>query len=327
VRRETYQYGKTDRHKVYLYNPTRTIPYKGIPQLDIYYPEPASIPTNPDGSPQKLPIIFFSYLGGLEFGDRILPESDGLVYRNFGAFFTRQGFVVVVADYRLVPTSKGGAVYPDCLDDIFDALCFLTSDHASFGPNSTVNEGVASGNTEEGGKQAYAFRDVGDIDRIFLLAHSAGALNQSSLILHPTIMPASHPLRRRIKGAIWNGGAYHFENPYSMPIEEYYGPTASGGHLRNSSLGLLRSASEEILRTLPPLFIISAEWENEKMFWMVKDFVRVLKERCGPGSKTEVELTEYMNMGHNHISSYLSLMSGEGEEWGYEVVRWIRSHM
>jgi hypothetical protein len=202
----------------------------------------------------------------------------------------------------------------------------LTSEDASFGPIPTLNENAASGNMEEG-EQTYAFRDVADIDRIFLLAHSAGALNQSSLMLHPTIMPACHPLRRRIKGVIWNGGAYHFEKPYTMPIEQYYGPSASGGHLRNSSLGLLRSAPEEILGTLPPLLSISAEWEEEKISWMVRDFVRVLKERCGPGSKTEVELTEYTNMGHNHDSSHFSLMSGKEEEWGYEVVRWIRNHM
>jgi len=289
VRRETYQYGKTERHK-----------------LDVYYP--SSKPT--DGS--KFPVIFFSYLGGLEFGDRILPESDGLVYRNFGAFFTKQGFLTAVADYRLVPEHGGSAVYPDCLQDVFEALCFLTTDE-----RADISADSAS---EEETRKTFEFRDVGDMDKIFILAHSAGALNQSSLMLHPTIMPPSHPLRKKIKGAIWNGGAYSFDHPYSMPIEEYYGPPESKGHIHHSSIGLLRSAPEEILRSLPPLLIISAERESDSLFRMVHDFAKVLREKGVP-------FEEYLNKGHNHVSSYLSLMSGEGDDWGYEVVNWIRTRL
>jgi len=277
IKRETYQYGKTERHK-----------------LDVYYP-----PSPPSNT--KLPIIFFSYLGGLEFGDRILPESNGLVYPNLGAFFSKQNFVTVVADYRLVPTHAGSAVYPDCLYDVLSALEFIAS------PSSAISDNTL-------------FASLADVNYIYILGHSAGALNQSSLILNPSIFPLSHPIRSKIKGAIWNGGAYHFDNAYSgMPLEEYYGPTSSNGHLLHSSFGLLRAAPDEIVSALPPLLIVSAEWESDGLKKMVEDFVRVLKER---GVK---ELTEYLNKGHNHISSYLSLMSGEGEDWGYEVVDWIQS--
>lgn len=72
--------------------------------------------------------------------------------------------------------------------------------------------------------------------------------------------------------------------------------------------------------TLPPLMIINAEWETEGLSKMGEDFVKSLRER---GVK---DLWGYSNKGHNHLSSYLSLMSGEGEEWGYEVVNWIRAH-
>jgi hypothetical protein len=263
-------------------------------QLDVYYP--------PDSSSQsRFPIIFFSYLGGLEFGDRTLPESNGLIYHNLGTFFSTKSFITIVADYRLVPTHLGAAVYPDCLHDVLSALEYITS--PTF---STSNPRFAS---------------IANTDSIYLLGHSAGALNQSSLLLNPTTFPLTHPLRTKIKGAIWNGGAYYFNNVYSgMPIEEYYGPASSKGHLLHSSLGLLVSAPDEIIKALPPLLIISAERETEGLFKMVEDFVRILKERDVP------ELMEYSNKGHNHLSSYLSLMSGEGEEWGHEVIKWIKTH-
>jgi hypothetical protein len=107
-----------------------------------------------------------------------------------------------------------------------------------------------------------------------------------------------------------------------MPLEAYYGPTSSNRHLLYSSLGLLNAAPDAIVKALPPMLIISAEWETEGLFKMVRDFVKALRDRGVPESK----LTEYLNKGHNHLSSYLSLMSGEGEEWGYEVIKWIRAH-
>lgn len=33
----------------------------------------------------------------------------------------------------------------------------------------------------------------------------------------------------------------------------------------------------------------------------------------------------YTLKGHNHISPEVSLFSGEGEEWGEEVVRWVKA--
>jgi hypothetical protein len=63
---------------------------------------------------------------------------------------------------------------------------------------------------------------------------------------------------------------------------------------------------------------IIAEKEPPVIVDIVRDFGALLKAR-------NVRLTEYLNRGHNHISSNLALCSGEGEEWGEEVVSWMRS--
>lgn len=126
-----------------------------------------------------------------------------MIYHNFGAFFCTKGFITVVADKRLVPSTKGGAKYPDCIHDILAALEFLFSPR--FVGDSTPQS---------------QFKEMADMERVYILGHSAGAMNQSSLLLHPSIFPLTHPIRKKIKGAIWNGGCYHFDNVYSgMPLE------------------------------------------------------------------------------------------------------------
>jgi len=258
TKRATYQYGSTARHK-----------------LDVYYPERS----------EKLPpILLFSYGGGLEVGDRILPESNGLVYANLGAFFAQRGFLTAIADYRLV---SSGAVYPDCSKDLSDALEWIIAN----------------------------LTNAGDTSHIFFLGHSAGAFNQSLLLFHPTLL--RDDVRKRIKGCIFNGGAFQFEGKdVLVRIQAYYG--YDGLHITNSPRGLLRAASDSFVAQLPPIMTIIAEKDPPVIFGIFRDFGALLRERC-------VRSTEYTNKGHNHISSNLALCSGEGEEWGEEVVHWMRS--
>jgi len=304
-------------------------------------------------------------MGGLLFGDRVLSESSGLIYANLGAFFARAGFITVVADYRLTPPEKGGATYPDCLIDTRDALSFLLlRDHPS---NPTPPQ------TPSSTRLSITYLQKADTTRCFLFGHSAGAMNQSSLLLNPSLLPLTHPLRPLIRGCILSGGCYHFDSVYSgMPLTDYFGPTASLAHIHNSSLGLLQSAPQEVVAALPNLFIISGEWEADGLKVMVRDFVGELRRRgvrmeaaqearLGArisSNKKEASLESeevldngkekltnrnrrgrhrakekgptvrvWVNKGHNHVSSYMALMSGEGEEWGYEVIRWMKERL
>lgn len=118
-----------------------------------------------------------------------------------------------------------------------------------------------------------------------------------------------------------------------MLIEGYYGPLEEGGHLRHSSLGLLEDAKEDVIGSLPArIMFISVEMESSSIEKMSVDFLKKLRERLADLTMKEVdesertrEVMEYVNVGHNHLSSYLSLMSGKGEEWGHDIVKWIVS--
>jgi len=263
VKRATFQYGQTARHK-----------------LDVYYPEHSNSTTEPI----RPPILLFTYGGGLETGERIIPNGAGLVYKNVGAYFSKKGFLTVIADYRLVPA---GAVYPDASRDIGDALGWIV------------------GNLSK----------EGNTNRIFLMGHSAGALNQSLLLLHPTLLP--NEIRKRIKGAVFNGGAFRFEGRAVMVrVQAYFG--YDGMHITNSPYGLLRSASDSFVSELPPIMNLLTEKEPPFVVDSVHDFGELLKAR-------NARVTEYVAKGHNHISVTLALSSGEGEEWAEHVVDWIRS--
>lgn len=72
TKKETYQYGPTERHK-----------------LDVYYPP--KTPTS--GHPH---ILFFSYGGGFYMGSRSLPAPADIIYSNLGAFFSKRGFITVI---------------------------------------------------------------------------------------------------------------------------------------------------------------------------------------------------------------------------------------
>lgn len=104
-------------------------------RLDVYRPEQSS------GSP----VLFFSYGGGWESGDK----SE---YAFVGHAFAARGYVTVIADYRVVPE----VVYPDFVADNALALSWVKDTIEEFG---------------------------GDRDRLFLMGHSAGAYNVAMLAL------------------------------------------------------------------------------------------------------------------------------------------------
>lgn len=91
------------------------------------------------------PILFFIYGGSWAEGEK---ESYGFV----GQAFAAQGFLTVIADYRLVPQVR----FPGFVEDGALALKWVEDNAALYG---------------------------GDLDRLFIAGHSAGAYNASMLAL------------------------------------------------------------------------------------------------------------------------------------------------
>ncbi|KAJ3552159.1 hypothetical protein NM688_g4297 [Phlebia brevispora] len=259
IRRRTFKYGATDRH-----------------QLDIYYPSAKGT--------VDAPILIFVYGGGYLNGAKVLEPPFDLKYKNAGAFFAKQGFVTVIADYRLFPQIK----FPDPAIDVRDALAWLVR-HVD-----TVNRDV----------------DVkADVSRIFLMGHSAGATTVATLMLAPGVLPTN--LRQRILSVVLNAGVYDFRDTPALPltvVRGYFGATEAEVR-KTEPLGLLENASRDILTDFPPVYALIAEHDYPPIVMSHRKFVSALKERM----KSSVE--ELVLTGHNHVSSNNSLFSGLAEAY------------
>ena len=82
---------------------------------------------------------------------------------------------------------------------------------------------------------------------------------------------------------------------------------------------LLRRAPEELIRSLPEIFVLKSEHEPETIARGNDEFVQVLEERLG--KKVRYEIMKR----HNHISPHWALLSGDGEEWAEDVAAWLKS--
>jgi len=141
-------YGAGDRNKLNIWVPTGT------------------------KTTDKLPVIVFLYGGGWYSGAR----DD---YGFAGRAFAKQGFIVVIPDYRIVPEGH----WPDFLQDSAAAVAWTDAHIANYG---------------------------GDPDRIALSGHSAGAYNAVMLALDPQWMKGAGSDPSVIRGVAALAGPYDF---------------------------------------------------------------------------------------------------------------------
>ncbi|KAK0187251.1 alpha/beta-hydrolase [Armillaria mellea] len=253
-------------------------------KLDIYYPSTASASKNP--------ILFFCYGGGFNTGARVLPPPVDIAYGNLGSYFADQGFITIIPDYRLVPDAQ----HPGAAQDVRDAMQWVVDNP----------ENLAFGGVTEP-----------DFDALFVMGHSAGAMNMFTILITPELYSATlHP---KIKGAVLFAGAYTFEEMPSFmtaAVERYYGDFEH--QKERLPLGLLQAASDEKIATLPRLLLGIAERDPESLVNASKNFQLALEARG-------LTYDKFVAAGHNHISVNFALSTGQGEEWASDVVKWIRS--
>ena len=138
--------------------------------LDVYRPRsPAS---------GALPIIIFIYGGSWNSGSK-----NG--YSFVGDALAAKGFLVAIADYRLVPNVR----YPAFLEDNAAAVKWMIAHARAMG---------------------------GDPDRIVLVGHSAGAYDAAMLALDSRWLGSD---RRRVRGLVGLAGPYDFL-PFSGKVVE-----------------------------------------------------------------------------------------------------------
>jgi acetyl esterase/lipase len=124
------------------------------------------------GAAGAAPVIVFFYGGGWDSGRR----QD---YAWAGRALAAQGFLTIVADYRLVPEVR----FPAFLEDCAHAVRWAQTNAARLG---------------------------GDPQRIVLVGHSAGAYNAVMLALDQRYLAAAGVDASAIRGVIGLAGPYDF---------------------------------------------------------------------------------------------------------------------
>ncbi|KTE37934.1 alpha/beta hydrolase [Sphingopyxis sp. HIX] len=120
----------------------------------------------------RLPVIVWLYGGGWYSGAR----DD---YGFAGRAFAKQGFIVVIPDYRIVPEGH----WPDFLEDSAAAVAWTEKHIGDYG---------------------------GDAGRIALAGHSAGAYNAAMIALDPQWLKAAGSDVSVIRGVAALAGPYDF---------------------------------------------------------------------------------------------------------------------
>jgi acetyl esterase/lipase len=158
---------------------SRDIAYAPGPRggLDVYQPVRAA----------GAPVVMFIYGGGWDSGRR----QD---YRFVGAAMARQGFVVVIPDYRIFPEVR----WPAFLQDNARALAWTRAHAADYG---------------------------GDPAKLFVMGHSAGAYNAAMLALDPRWLSAvGMDAHRDLRGMIGLAGPYDFLPLHTDELRTIFGP-------------------------------------------------------------------------------------------------------
>ena len=146
------------------YTVTRDLAYgpNARQKLDIYVPQHA----------RNAPVIVFYYGGSWQMGSK----DD---YRFLGQALTEQGFVTVIANYRLYPEVS----YPVFVEDSARAFAYAHAHISEYG---------------------------GDANHMFVAGHSAGAYNALMVGGDPQYLKAAGGDPRWVKGIIGIAGPYDF---------------------------------------------------------------------------------------------------------------------
>ena len=139
----------------------------------------------PDGLTRPAPVLLFFYGGSWQSGAKS-------IYRAFGQAFAAHGIVTAIADYRLYPQVK----YPAFIEDGARALRFL---------------------------HAHAGEAGGDIARIFVSGHSAGAYIAMMLAVNDKYLTDIHAEPSWIRGVIGIAGPYDFLPLHDPALIDMFG--------------------------------------------------------------------------------------------------------
>lgn len=242
-------------------------------RLDVYRPEGSGAASHP--------LMIFLPGGGFIRGDKAERE-------NVGQFFARQGFVVVVANYRLAPAH----VWPAGAEDAAAVYRWSRDNATAYGA---------------------------DMGCIFLTGESAGAAH----IAAATLIRRFHPPEGlRVAGVVLISGVYNpvleqlaraqFGIPTPDPRNDaYYGPHVER-YSAMSTIALMDASP------CAPLLITFAELDLLQMQVQAGElFARLVTER---GFKPQLQVIR----GHSHLTQGYAVNTGD-ESLSAPVLEFLRT--
>lgn len=132
------------------------------------------------------PVIVFFHGGGFVGGDK---RGDPHFYANVGRYFADQGYLTILANYRLAPESQ----WPSGDEDVAAVLAWVEQNASSHG---------------------------GDPERILLIGQSAGAAHVAGYLFHPASAGRGNGA---IRAAALLSGFYRGKEPLLAGPRQYLG--------------------------------------------------------------------------------------------------------
>lgn len=203
----------------------------------------------PDGATGTAPVMMFIYGGGWDNGSK--DE-----YSFVGHAFASRGFVTVVPDYRLVPQVR----FPGFVEDCAQALRWVQDDVAEQG---------------------------GDVARVHLSGHSAGAYNAMMLALDRRFAARAGVRPDLVKSVSGLAGPYDF-----LPLDDARTIAAFGQYPNLSETQPLTYAS----RAAPRVFIATGDADTTVF---PRNTYALGKKLKAAGAR--VEIKTYPGIGHPGI--------------------------
>jgi acetyl esterase len=242
-------------------------------RLDIYQPGQQTA--------KGLPLILMFPGGGFVRGDKVERVNAGLR-------FARDGFVTVIANYRLAP----GHAWPAGAEDVSRALQWV---------------------------QAHADEHGGDAQRIWLMGESAGATHVATA----TLLRRFHPVSGlRIAGAVLISGVYNPELEWKARQQFQIAtpdPRNDAYFGRNGGGLAAMSVVNQIDAPPLPLLITYAELDPVQMQVQAGElFARLVVSH---GFAPDLHVVR----GHNHLSQVFSFNTGD-ESLSAPVLKFLASH-
>ena len=155
------------------------------------------------------------------------------------------------------------------------------------------------------------------------MGHSAGAAHIATMLFSPNILPLADDLRSKIVAAILISGPYDLvamqtDWPSASVHAKYWGTLEAAKD--NDPLHLFHRLEAIFVERLPKILLVEGEWEPDFLLDAGKALQQAFTDRMQQPNEKIVAL------GHNHISLNWALSTGQGEQWGEDVVEWYKNN-